>query len=87
MMKKIGFLFLSLSASCILLIVMMILFSVLPEPISLTKVFPSVDKAYKPLGIGMFWFAVLGIAFLIGEVVRDRITNKEDRYYERNVEK
>jgi len=44
-MKKIGYLLLSLSAGCILLILLLTLFSVLPEPISLIKQFPILLEA------------------------------------------
>lgn len=39
-----------------------------------------------PLGvIGLL--ALLGIGFLFAKVVRDRLANKEDNYYSKNVDK
>jgi len=87
LMKKIGYLLLSLSAGCILLILLLTLFSVLPEPISLIKQFPVLLGAYGPLGLGVIWFGFVGIVFLAGQVIKDRLGNKEDNYYERNVDR
>jgi len=65
----------------------MALFSVLPESISLIKQFPVLLRAYGLLGLGVIWFGFAGIAFLAGQVVKDRLGNKEDNYYERNVDR
>lgn len=39
-----------------------------------------------PFGIIGF-IAILGIGFLLAKVVKDRIENKEDDYYSKNVDK
>ena len=42
--------------------------------------------AIFPVGI-LGFFAIGGIGFLLAQVIKDRLINKEDDYYTKNVEK
>jgi len=39
-----------------------------------------------PVGI-LGFFAIGGIGFLLAQVIKDRLTNKEDDYYTKNIDK